>query len=593
MRNSNQQRITGRPSLALIAFSALTAALFLQSPAVAGNAWAEPTLDESAIRMGGRTFATWTDYFGSEYFEQNGKRCGKPASVLTAARIADPSDCTYTFTNPSGDYDTTTRFRVPVVFHIIEHSNGNGQISDALVNSQVDILNEDFQAIASTPGAPGYDAGIEFVLADTDPGGSPTTGITRTENNTWFADGGNYWDTLAWDTSRYMNVYTNEAGGNLGYVPDLPQGGIAGDNSDRVVILWNTIGRDAPAGPPFDQGRTLTHEVGHYLGLEHTFTGGCAAGSSPGCYTSGDLICDTNSEADSTDGCPGSQSTCGSADPVHNYMDYSDDTCMDNFTDEQSHRMRCSLLNYRPDLYGLAVPPVCGNDSAEPGEDCDGTDDAACAGLCTVGCTCPAPVCGNDLIELGEECDGIDPGTCPTGNCDPDCTCEDPICGNDITETGETCDGTDDSACAGLCEAGCVCPATCNADDLSLRKVKIDADKLLLKGELLNFTGTYDGLDPREEFQVVFTQGTDVVTVSVPALDAGWEKSKPERGKYSWKGTSGGLLKVKLKDKTLKRGVWQVRLKGKEVPGAGAIDAIFDFVDIEVTMEGVCGAGEY
>jgi len=545
-----------------------------------------------AFSIGGQSFSTWQDYYSSDYFTQNGKRCGKPASVVP--RVVAPSDCTYSLTNPSSDYDTVDVYEVPVVVHIIEHTNGDGQISDALVNSQIDVLNEDFLALTGTPGAPGFDVGIQFVLASTDPGGSPTTGITRSVNNTWFGDGGSYWNSLAWDTSRYMNVYTNNAGGNLGYVPDLPQGGIAGGNDDRVVILWSAFGRNSSGGPPYDQGRTLTHEVGHYLGLEHTFNGGCASGSQPGCYTSGDLICDTNSEQTDTGGCPGGKSSCGTPDPIDNYMDYSDDTCMEMFTDEQSHRMRCSLLNYRPDLYTLATPAVCGDNTRSGAEECDGTDDSACPGLCQVDCMCPPPVCGNDLIELGEECDGTDPGSCPTEVCDPDCTCEDPSCGNNVTEAGEECDGTDDAACPGLCEVSCTCPNTCNTGDLLVRALKSSDTRFALKTELDNSGGTYDGVDPRNQYSLSVTQGAGSVNIVIAALDAGWVKSKPEKGRYLWKGDLDGLRRIKAIDRSDKNGEWKIIVKGKAVPGAGGID-LFDptLIDVQLTMDGVCTETSY
>jgi Pregnancy-associated plasma protein-A len=229
------------------------------------------------------------------------------------------------------------------------------------VLSQIEIMNEDFQALAGSNGAPGNDAQIEFYLATEDPNGNPTTGITRSTNNTWFNDGGSYWNSLAWDTNRYLNIYTNSASGALGYVPDLPQGGIAGSNSDRVVILYSTFGRNAPYSP-FNLGRTVTHELGHYFGLYHTFNGGCSNS-----YTSGDRIADTNPESSPTYGCPGSRSSCGQAAPIDNYMDYSDDRCMNKFTDEQNNRMRCSLLHYRPNLYSVATFGGCSAaDLSEP-----------------------------------------------------------------------------------------------------------------------------------------------------------------------------------------------------------------------------------
>jgi hypothetical protein len=112
------------------------------------------------------------------------------------------------------------------------------------------------------------------------------------------------------------------------------------------VILWSAFGRPALGGAPYDQGRTLTHEVGHYLGLFHTFEGGC---STSACHTTGDRICDTASEANPEFGCPAGAVSCSSTpDPIHNYMDYTDDTCMTNFTQEQTRRMRCTLQSYRP-----------------------------------------------------------------------------------------------------------------------------------------------------------------------------------------------------------------------------------------------------
>ena len=107
-------------------------------------------------------------------------------------------------------------------------------------------------------------------------------------------------------------------------------------------MLWSSIGLNAPIGPPYNLGRTTTHEVGHYLGLYHTFDGGCAPAS--GCNTNGDLICDTNPES-SPNFSPCNRSTCGSPDPTNNYMDYSDDICMTEFTEEQARRMRCTLEN--------------------------------------------------------------------------------------------------------------------------------------------------------------------------------------------------------------------------------------------------------
>ncbi len=307
------------------------------------------------ITVAGQSFDTWEAYTSSTLFRELGLRCATPAVAATLDRPA--SDCTSSSTTIRPEYNPAgnTLYRIPVVVHIIQNTGGQGNISDAMVQSQIDVLNEDFQAIAGTLGEDGNDGRIEFFLAHTDPLGNPTTGITRSTNNTWFNDGGAYYDTLNWDPDDYLNIYTNSASGALGYVPSLPSGGIVGANSDRVVILWSAFGRNAPIGAPFHLGRTATHEVGHYLGLYHTFDFGCGTAS---CYTTGDRICDTPGEANPVFGCPASSDQCagGGQDPFHNYMDYSDDICYQEFTPEQVNRMRCTLTNWRVNLH----EPGCG-----------------------------------------------------------------------------------------------------------------------------------------------------------------------------------------------------------------------------------------
>ena len=283
-------------------------------------------------------------------------RCGTPSVIAGLGGVgADNPDCDLVQTNPTATYAPGVLWRIPVVVHVISDTSGQGNLTDAQVQSQIAILNEDYRAIAGTPGGTGVDTKIEFFLATTDPSGAATTGIRRYTNSTWFADGGSYWTTIAWNPQRYMNIYTNSAGGGgvLGYVPSLPQSGIAGTTQDRVVILWSAFGRNALGGAPYNQGRTCTHEVGHFLGLYHTFQGGCGTTA---CYTTGDLICDTNAETTARFGCPTTATSCGTPDPIRNFMDYTDDTCMTGFSQEQARRMRCTLQSNRPLLYQLAGP---------------------------------------------------------------------------------------------------------------------------------------------------------------------------------------------------------------------------------------------
>lgn len=281
-------------------------------------------------------------------------RCLTPSIDLAFARALPASDCTANSTNPAAQYspENLDEVEIQVVFHVIRQSNGNGDVPNSRVNSQIDILNEDFGALAGTPGAPGVDTKIRFTLATVDPNGQPTTGIERYNNSTWYQDSGSYFNSIAWDPDVYLNIYTmGSPGGSsntLGYVPFLPQtgGGSVGANSDRVVILNTAVGRNAPIST-YNQGRTTVHEVGHYLGLYHTFQSGCSSGN---CNTSGDRICDTNSESQPEYNCPSNSSSCGSSDPVRNYMNYSPDSCMSNFTEQQARRMRCTLEFYRPQL---------------------------------------------------------------------------------------------------------------------------------------------------------------------------------------------------------------------------------------------------
>ena len=317
-------------------------------------------VSDTQIIVADTTYTSWDDLAASGYFQNEHTRCGVKADLHDIdAALRAPSDCSSFNTTVRPAYDPSVeRYRIPVVVHVIQNTSGTGFIPLARVQSQIDILNEDFLALPGSLGAPGTDAQIEFYLATEDPNGNPTTGVTYTTNNSWFNDNGTYYNSLAWDPDRYLNIYTNSASGALGYVPFLPSTapGSVGSNADRVVVLYSSFGRNAPL-TPFHLGRTATHEVGHYLGLFHTFDGGC--GTVSNCSGTGDLICDTNRESSPTYGCPSSRSTCsGTPAPKENYMDYSDDACMNRFTPDQANRMRCTLLNYRQDVYDI-VSAAC------------------------------------------------------------------------------------------------------------------------------------------------------------------------------------------------------------------------------------------
>ncbi len=250
--------------------------------------------------------------------------------------LKNAGDCTMSRTIIKSEYWPGQTYTIPIVFHIIYKSNGTGNISDQRIKDQVKVLNQDYGAIAGSSGEKGFNTKIQFQLA----------GITRTVNDNWFDDRNEvqFKQALGWDQKRYLNVYVNSAGGYLGY-SYLPQED-AGDVYDGVVVVYEAVGGRNNGYDYYDQGRTLVHEVGHYLGLLHTFEGyGCYEG-----YDSGDLIADTHSESDEHYDCR-QTSTCGTPDDIHNYMNYTEDTCMYEFTPEQANRMICSIVNYRPLLY--------------------------------------------------------------------------------------------------------------------------------------------------------------------------------------------------------------------------------------------------
>ncbi|MCP5104238.1 MAG: hypothetical protein GY950_12700 [bacterium] len=280
-------------------------------------------------------YENMSSYYQSRTFVESGRRCGTVFDPMMMEAV--PSDCSTSQTVIQGEYWPSDVYVIPVVFHVIYKTDGTGNIPDSRLYNQLEVLNEDYRAIAGSLGEPGYDTHVQFDLA----------GITRTENDNWHNDNNEYQykNALGWDQDQYLNIYVNSASGYLGYAY-FPQTS-AGTVLDGVVALYSAVGGRDEGNPPYNQGRTVTHEVGHYLGLYHTFQGGCGTG-----YTAGDLIADTNPESTSHFNCV-QTNTCSSPDPIHNYMNYTDDLCMYEFTSEQSNRAVCSLVNYRPSLYSV------------------------------------------------------------------------------------------------------------------------------------------------------------------------------------------------------------------------------------------------
>ncbi len=302
--------------------------------------------EDGSITVAGLTFKNKAEYVRSEYYSRNGKRCGTMDRYkdrgLPDEPLGSQSDCSMIRTSIQNEYYPSVVYTIPLVFHVIYHSNGTGNLTDQQIEDQVQVLNEDYRAMAGTDGSQGFDVMIQFEIESVD----------RTQNNAWFnsdydssSEHNAMHSALGWNTSKYVNIYTVNFTDDLLGFASLPQYS-AGTDEDYIFMLYNTIdGRDN-AFYPYDQGRTLVHEMGHFLGLLHTFEGACG-----NTYYTGDLIVDTNAELNPGSGCTQTNS-CGSPDPIHNYMDYTFDSCMYEFTEEQGNRMVCSLVNYRGDMYG-------------------------------------------------------------------------------------------------------------------------------------------------------------------------------------------------------------------------------------------------
>ena len=225
---------------------------------------------------------------------------------------------------------------VPTYIHVI--TDGDlGKVTNAQISKQMDVLNRSFAGLYG-----GANAGVTFVLA----------GVTRTENAAWFTMN-DFADEVAAKTALRqggpdaLNIYTGTAAGNLGfaYYPSIlkVQGGKY-QALDGAVIHYGSF----PGGyiPQFNLGFTVTHEVGHWFGLAHTFE--------QGCYGDGDRVDDTPAMSVPTGGCPEGKDTCvkeAGLDPIHNYMDYSDDACYTQFTPGQVARAQAQFIHYRTGRY--------------------------------------------------------------------------------------------------------------------------------------------------------------------------------------------------------------------------------------------------
>ena len=266
-----------------------------------------------------------TRWVNQKAFVDSGRRCGTIQPDADTMRAIDAE--VDAIIAGRGVGASVTGGTIDVYFHVINRGSGlsNGDVPDSQIQDQIDVLNDAY--------APW---GWSFNLVS----------IDRTTNATWYTLGpGTTAErqakrALRQGTADDLNIYSaNPGGGLLGWAT-FPSDYKRAPKMDGVVVLFTSL----PGGSavPYNLGDTGTHEVGHWMGLYHTFQGGCNG--------NGDYVSDTPAERSAAFGCPVGRNSCANKpgnDPIENFMDYTDDSCMFEFSTGQDARMDSLFTSYR------------------------------------------------------------------------------------------------------------------------------------------------------------------------------------------------------------------------------------------------------
>jgi hypothetical protein len=299
-------------------------------------------------------------------------RCGVEGH-LTQTDTGAEAEIAHWIIRNAHSFSTRSILTIPVVVHVV-WNKAEENIPDEQVFSQIEVLNADYRALnVEIPGIPTAfknavaDTEIEFCLAQRDPEGKATNGITRKYTNNPVGIGGspaihysNQGGQNAWDTERYLNIWVAKFAGGVGGIATFPNEGPPAEQGVEIDYRqFGTLNLD----PPYHLGRTATHEIGHYFNLEHPW----GPGINDCCED--DFVADTPEACETYLGdCPVHPVvSCSQPDMFMNYMFYTDDACMGMFSKGQKMRMLATLNTVRAGLLTSdGCDPVAPVDEAYP-----------------------------------------------------------------------------------------------------------------------------------------------------------------------------------------------------------------------------------